>query len=200
MATITAQLPPASPPMADYPRATPDDLLKLEERGLFELVDGHLVEKRMASEANWIAGRITYHLTAHVLDTEAGEVLPEQTYLCFPDDPAQTRRPDVSLLLSARVPRPWPTGHLTVRPDLAVEVVSPNDSAIELELKLDDYRSAGIPLVWVVFPDVRLIRVHKLGGPLTEVRAGEMLQGDPVLPTFSVPVADLFPPQTTTAT
>ena len=87
----------------------------MEGRGLFELVDGRLVEKRMASEANWIAGRIAYYLTAHVLDTKAGEVLPEQTYLCFPNDPVQTRRPDVSLILAGRVPRPWPTGHLTVR-------------------------------------------------------------------------------------
>ncbi len=196
MATMTTALPHDSVLGAAPRRATPDDLVRVEDRGLYELVDGQLVEKRMGSEASWIAGRIKYHLTAHVLETRAGEVLPEQTYLCFPDDPDQTRRPDVSLIVTARVPRPWPTGHLTVRPDLAVEVVSPNDAAIELEIKLDDYRSAGIPLVWVVIPDVRLVRVHRLGGPITEVRPGDILGGEPVLPGFAVAVADLFPPAT----
>ena len=62
-----------------------------------------------------------------------------------------------------------------------------------LNWKLDDYRSAGIPLVWVVVPDVRMVRVHRLGGSITEVRDGDDLNGDPVLPGFSVPVAKLFP-------
>ena len=84
MATITAPLPPTCRPTAGHGRATPDDVLKLEGRGLFELVDGQLVEKQMASEANWVAGRITYYLTAHVLETKSGEVLPGQTYRVFP--------------------------------------------------------------------------------------------------------------------
>ena len=200
MATITAPLPPVRPPTTTDPnRATPDDLLRSEERGLFEFIDGRLVEKRTASEANWIAGRIAYYLTAHVIETKAGEVLPEQTYACFPDDPDQTRRPDVSLILTPRVPRPWPPGHLAVRPDLTVEVLSPTDSAVELELKLDDYRSAGTPLVWVVVPEVRMIRVHRLGGPIAEVRDGDVLRGDSVLPAFAVAVGDLFPPPATHA-
>ena len=117
-----------------------------------------------------------------------------QTFQCFPSDPDQIRRPDVAFLIAARVPRPWPTGHLRLRPDLAVEVLSPNDVAVDLELKLDDYRSAGVPMVWVVVPDVRLVRVHPLGGPIVELRPGDTLAGGDVLPGFAVPVADLFPP------
>ena len=49
----------------------------------------------------------------------------------------------------------------------------------------------------MVVPDVRMVRVHQLGGPIAEVRPGETLRGDPVLPTFSVAVADLFPPRVT---
>ncbi len=189
MTAIAAALPPPAPPTF-----APQDLLSMEDDGLFELVHGRLVEKRMASASNWIAGRITYHLTAHLLATGAGEVLPEQTFLCFPDNPDQTRRPDVSLVVAARVPRPWPPGHLTFPPDLAVEVLSPNDVAVELELKLDDYRSACVPLVWVVVPDLRMVRVHPLGGPMTELRNGDTLTGGDVLPGFVVAVADLFPP------
>ena len=188
--TAIATAPPQSSPTV---RFTPDDLLHADDAGLYELVGGRLVEKRMASESNWIAGRITYFLTAYLIASGAGEVLPEQTFQCFPEDPDQIRRPDVSVLVAARVPEPWPAGHLPFRPDVAVEVLSPNDSAIEFEVKLEDYRSAGVPAVWVVIPDTRLIRVHPLGGPILELRDGDVLGGDPVLPGFAVEVTKLLP-------
>ena len=125
--------------------------------------------------------------------TGAGDVLPEQTFRCFPDEPAAVRRPDVAFIAAGRVPSPRPSGHVGVRPDLAVEVTSPNDEVDELELKLADYRSAGIPLVWVVISAVRLVRVLRLDGSVTHLRDGDTLDGGTVLPGFTVAVVDLFP-------
>ena len=129
-----------------------------------------------------------------MIQTGAGDVLTEQSFRCFPDDPAAVRRPDVAFIAAGHVPSPRPAGHVLVRPDLAVEVTSPNDEVDEQELKLADHRAAGIPLVWVVIPAVRMVRVIRSDGAVTQLWPGDTLAGDPVLPGFAVAVADLFPP------
>ena len=55
-----------------------------------------------------------------------------------------------------------PEGWVKIPPDLAVEVVSPNDSVEDLEEKLDDYRKARVPLIWVIYPEARKVKVHRL--------------------------------------
>jgi Uma2 family endonuclease len=193
MTTIAA---PSLTPSIRSASVSPDDLLAMESVGLFELSDGRLLEKKMGYDANWTAGRLTYFLTAHIIGTGAGDVLPEQSFQCFADDSVAVRRPDVAFIAASRVPSPRPSGHVRVRPDLAVEVTSPNDEVDELEIKLADYRSAGIPLVWVVIPAVQIVRVFHLDGSVQQLRSGDTLTGDPVLPGFSVAVSALFQPVT----
>ncbi len=59
-------------------------------------------------------------------------------------------------------------GHVPVRPDLAIEVVSPDEGVYDLDSKLRDYRAAGIPLVWVFNParESRQVRVFRPGRPI----------------------------------
>ena len=79
-----------------------------------------------------------------------GPFQPMTAISAFPTIPALSAGP--TSLSSATVAFPnevLPTGWGKIPPDLAVEVVSPNDSADELEEKLDDYQQAGVPLVWV---------------------------------------------------
>jgi hypothetical protein len=83
-----------------------------------------------------------------------------------------------------------PTIRLPGQP-LARGVSSP---ANEVELELADYRSAGIPLIWVIIPAVRLVRASAAGGSIIKLRPGDTLTGDAVLLGFAVAVADLFPP------
>ena len=83
-------------------------------------------------------------------------------YQCFPHDPGLVRRPDVSFVRYGRFPGGvLPKGWAKIPPDLAVEVVSPNDTAYELEEKLEDYQKVGVPLVWVIYPNSRTVRVHR---------------------------------------
>ena len=191
MTAIATAPPPstATPQFATDPGSTSAD-----GDELYELVYGRVVEKRMGFDANWTAGRITGFITIHLLQTGAGDVLPEQSFQCFPDDPDGFRRPDVAFIAAGRVPTPPPAGHMPIRPDLAVEVVSPTDNAYDLQDKLDDYRSVGIPLVWVVWPHVRLVQLLVPGQPIVELRPGDTLTGGDVLPGFAVAVAELFRP------
>ena len=65
-------------------------------------------------------------------------------YQCFPHAPGLVRRPDVSFVRYGRLPGGvLPKGWIKIRPDLAVEVVSPNDTVEKLNEKLEDYREGG---------------------------------------------------------
>jgi Uma2 family endonuclease len=180
--------------IATQGRVTPDDLLRLEDEGLFELVDGKLVEKRMSSLASKTAGIITHRLLSFAEQGRLCEVYPEQAFRCFPEAPDLIRRPDIAVVVAPRLAGVPEEGHVPISPDLAIEVVSPSDSVYELDEKLADYRAAGIKLVWVVNPKARVVRVHRLDHSVSELQEGDVLSGESVLPGFSIPVGDLLPP------
>ena len=187
--------PPPVPVTPSLPRQyTEKELAKLADDGASEFVGGRVLEKDRSADATWTAARLGYYITIYVMRTGAGDTLVAQSFRCVPNDPRGFRRPDVSFVAAGRIQAPAPDGPLPFAPDLAVEVVSPTDNVEELESKLADYRSAEIPLVWVVIPAVRLVRVFPRGGPIVELRAGDTLTGGDVLPGFAVAVADLFRP------
>lgn len=177
-------------------RYTPDDLLSMPDGDRYELVDGELLETSVSEESNLIAGWIALLLNLRALPQRLGLVIPEQTYRCFPDDPSKIRKPDVSFVLSAKRPNgPLRQGHTPTPPDIVVEVVSPGDAAYDLEEKLADYRSAAVPLIWVVYPNRRTVHVYAGGSETPAVlHENATLTGGDVLPDFSVRVAELFSP------
>ena len=170
----------------------PEDVLALEAHGLYELVDGVLVEKPMGIEANIVAGLVATEFNLYFRNRAIGHAVPEQTFQCFDHAPGRIRRPDVAVVLLASL-ADLPEGHIRVRPDLAVEVVSPNDEVYELDEKLEDYRLAGVPLVWVLNPQIRKVTVRHADGRILELSDADTLTADPVLPGFSAKVGDLFP-------
>ena len=191
VATLDAPVRPS--PVTDL---SPEELAWLNgpgREGRYEYVDGRAVKKPMSYDANRIAGRVSGYLFTYLAQNPIADVLIEQEYQCFPGKPRQMRKPDVSLILLHRVPMPRPSGYLRFVPDLAVEVVSPNDTVYDLDAKLEDYRSAGFPLVWTVNPDARLVRVFAAGQPVVERRAGDTLDAGPLLPGFAVAVDHLVP-------
>jgi Uma2 family endonuclease len=176
---------------------TPDDLLEMPDGDRYELVDGRLVESVMSFDSGEVALAIGSLVRAHCLANRSGRVAGADCgYQCFPSHPGRVRRPDVSFIRAERLPPPEQRaeGFISVRPDLAVEVVSPSDRVYDLEEKLDDYRDAGIPLVWLVYPRSRRVRILRLEGPPTELGPDGELTGEDILPGFRCPVADLFSP------
>lgn len=77
-------------------------------------------------------------------------------------------------------------------PALAIEILSPNDVKKDVTEKIDEYLSAGVPLVWVVDPDFGTVTVHRPGQPPELFNTTHHLSADPHLPGFSVPVAQVF--------
>jgi Uma2 family endonuclease len=176
-------------------RYTPEEFEELPGTDGYELIDGYLREKKMGQESAAINLRIGHFLALVVMPARLGELFDsESMYRCFPSRPRQVRRPDVSFIRRDRLPGGRvPVGICTVRPDLAVEVVSPGDGYYELDEKVADYFDAGVPLIWVVSPKTRTVLVYHADGAARRLRETDDLTADPVIPGFRVRVADLFP-------
>ncbi|MGV3720965.1 MAG: Uma2 family endonuclease [Actinomycetota bacterium] len=152
----------------------------------------------MGGFASWVATHISRLLLVHGEDLGLGWVLDsERSYRCFPDDRRKVRKPDVSFIRRGRLPEERiPDGHVLIAPDLAVEVVSPNDTAYELDTKVQEYLAAGVPLVWVVNPRVRTIHIYHADGAVERLQEDAALTAPELLPALNIRVAELFTPAT----
>ena len=111
----------------------------------------------------------------------------------WPSRPGHVRKPDLVFARRGRlaVGKP-PAGRMTVVPDLVVEVVSPGDEIEAFEQKLDEYREAGIPPTWRIYPGTRRAHVPGANRPRTEVAPGGVLDGEDGLPGFTCHLAELI--------
>lgn len=176
------------------PRLTADDLLVMPDSDRFELVDGKLVELQMGAQSSYIGLRLCRLLAFFCENPFIGWVLPaEASYQPFDERPNLVRRPDASFVRAGRLPNEMlPEGHLRLAPDLAVEVVSPNDVYYEVARKMADYRAAGVRLTWLIIPPTRTVQIRRLDGTLTEIGEDGELKGEDVIPGFRCSVRELF--------
>ncbi len=108
-------------------------------------------------------------------------------------NPDGVRAADVSFVRQARIPETGiPEGYWNLEPDLAVEVVSPTETAQEVWENLSDYLSAGTPLVWVVYPRSWHVMVYTPDGLARTLQGQDVLEHPEVMPGFSVTVNGLF--------
>jgi Uma2 family endonuclease len=173
----------------------PDELLGLPDDRVFEFVNQSPVEMSMGAESEYIGALFVRWLGNHCIAHNLGWVFGGKTgYRCFPHDDKLVRIPDASFVAAGRFEegRPPRQGFIRIPPDLAVEVLSPNDLAEEVEEKLADYRKAGVKLVWVVSPTAKTVMVRRPDGHCTLLDETGTLSGEDVLPGFTGNVADLF--------
>lgn len=108
-------------------------------------------------------------------------------------NPDTVRAPDVYYVRAERIPATGvPKGFWTIAPDVAVEVVSPSETADEVRDKVRDYLQAGTPLVWVVYARTQEVIVHTPDGVARTYGSDDVLEGIDVLPGFACTVAELF--------
>ena len=174
---------------------TPDELLDMPDAANYELVDGQLVERNMSTLSCLVESLVHGKVLLH---TQQGSLGPVWTgtmgFACFPDRPRHLRRPDVSFVKAERMTLElMETGNLPIAPDLAVEVISPNDLAHEVAEKIEEYRNAGVSLIWIIEPLLRIVDVYRKSGVNSRLREGDELLGEDVLPGFRCRVSELFP-------
>ncbi|HEY2155579.1 MAG TPA: Uma2 family endonuclease [Isosphaeraceae bacterium] len=174
--------------------ATEADLLDTADREdrLFEIIDGVLVEKATSFRASLLAVSIVVALRAFVDPRNLGLVSGANGPLRL--SPNLIRSPSAAFVSWARIPggrmpkEPFPD----LVPDLAVEVLSPSNTAREMTLKRRHYFEAGVRLVWIVDPKRRTVAVYTGPDRPTRLRASVKLDGGDVLPGFTLPLARLF--------
>ena len=175
------------------PPVTPEDLLSLPDGEGYELVDGKLVERHMGMESSKIALRIAFLIALFLEKRKLGDLFGSDTsYQCFPQAPDEVRRADLTFIRAGRFEaNRLPKGNCRIPPDLAVEVISPNDLAFDVEEKVALYLGAGVKSVWVVYPPTKTTRVHH-SGTSTQLTADDTLTEPELLPGFSCKVGEFF--------
>ena len=161
--------------------------------GKAELVRGELrVTPPAGGPHGAVAGNLLGLLMAYVTPLGVGRVFPDGTGYQL-SLPHTVRVPDASFVRAERLPEGGiGPGLLKLAPDLAVEVLSPSETASALEEKLADYMTAGTPLMWVIDPIRRTVMIVTSAAPVRWLREGDTLEGGEVLPGFSCQVVELF--------
>jgi Uma2 family endonuclease len=173
---------------------TAEELWQLSESNKkFELIRGELTEMTPpGGKHGYIALEIGWLLRSFVQTQELGKVMVE-TGFRLTTDPDTVRAPDVSFLSTEKIPlEGLPDGYISGAPDLAIEIVSPHDTASDIQDKVQDYLTHGTQLVWVVYPRQRLIIVHHPDGMARILPETDTLDGETVLPGFSCQIKEIF--------
>ena len=175
---------------------TADDLLALYSKGVRgELIRGVLCETVSASGKHGeITSNFIIGLGVFVKPQKLGRIFGSDAGVRLERDPDTVREPDVEFISAERMPLDLEANsYYEVVPELVVEVVSPGDTRREVEEKARMWLSFGVLLVWVAHPDNRTVDVYRPGTPVVTLTENDTLDGDPVLPGFTLPVRQVFP-------
>jgi Uma2 family endonuclease len=130
----------------------------------------------------------------HVEAAHLGNTYAAGTRCILERDPDTVRAADVAVMRRERLAEITnPEKHIPFAPDLAVEVLSPDDRDDEVEEKVQLWLSAGSQIVWVVDPDARIVVVYRPGAEPVTLREDEEIDACEVLPGFRCRVSDFFP-------
>ncbi len=174
---------------------TAEELFDLPPDNLrHELVRGELTGMPPTSGEHGVR---TFNIAAllgpFIRDQKLGVGLGAETGFLISRNPDTVRAPDCAFVHKDRIPltgipkKFWPFA-----PDLAVEVLSPSDSASEVLEKISEWLAAGTRIVWVVDPEKKLIRIYRPNRQPEALRVNDQLLGEDVLPGFQVAVAEIF--------
>jgi len=174
---------------------TAEELLEIPNDSLRrELVRG---EVRTMTPTGSAHGRITtnlaWSLAGHVKSRNLGVVFAAETGFKISSDPDTVRAPDAAFVRRERVEAVGDTeGYWPGAPDLAVEVVSPNDRFSEVEEKVADWLAAGTRMVLVADPRSKTVTVRLPEKKVAMLAEEEAIDGGEVVPGWALPVADVF--------
>ena len=162
-----------------------------EQGGGYELDEGEPVYVSPNSlEQSEIIHRICAVLKEWAKSNDWGLVAPDSWIEL---SPGVVRAPDVAYIPRDRIVNLDPKHTLKAIPALDVEVISPHNTVREMTRKIQQYRDAGVELIWIVDPDKREVDIYS-ALPLKTLRLGETLTDGKILPGFSLPLTLVFEP------
>ena len=173
---------------------TAEQLESIEIPGKWtELVRGRLIVREPPGTYHGkISATVLVLIAAFARPRALGDVFGQDTGFKIESNPDTVRAPDVAFLNKERGARVGRRGYSAVAPNLAVEVLSPDDRPAEVLEKVAAWLAAGVELAWVVDPNRLEVRVYRADGTITVLTSNETLSGETVLPGFSCAVAEIF--------
>lgn len=173
---------------------TADELLDMPDDGWrYELIRGELVQMPLRGNLH---GKYAATIAASVyncVDADGlGEAIMAAGYI-LEFDPDTVRAPDVSFISRRRLDETGETdGYFPAAPDLAVEVIFPNDRYAEVEAKVLDWLDAGTRMVIVVNPRTLSVRVHRSPTDVVTLTVDGVIEGGDVVSGWRLPVSRIF--------
>ncbi|MFQ5631492.1 MAG: Uma2 family endonuclease [bacterium] len=167
---------------------TVDELEKMSLPYPAELYDGKVVPKLANIEHGLIQTNLIRKIGLYLDDNPVGFVITDTNFRLWSDRPRESRIPDVCFISKERMPkdlRRFPA----MSPDLAIEVVSPDDSFAKVMDKVDAYLQQGSRIVLLVFPTTREVLICT---PEEKRSVRDVLSLPDLLPNFKLKIEDIF--------
>jgi Uma2 family endonuclease len=173
---------------------TAEDLLRLQPPDKrTELVRGRMIVREPAGFRHGdVAMAVTLAIGQFLRSHTLGRLLAAETGFKLFANPDTVRAPDVAFVSHDRIPDPPQRGFAPFAPDLAVEVLSPDDQPGDVLAKIGDWLSADTRLVWEIDPERRLARVYRADGTVSIVTDADEFDGEDVLPGFSCSLREIL--------
>lgn len=172
---------------------TADELLKMGDIGRCELIYGELVMMSPAgAEHGVIAVRVVRYLVEFVEENDLGLVFAAETGFKVESKPDLVRAPDAAFVHKSRIPNVNLKKFFPGAPDLAVEVISPEDTRREVAEKVNMWLAHGTVSCWVIDPATMTLTIHRIGQPAIRLTIADVLDNEPALPGFKLQLSRLF--------
>ena len=156
----------------------------------FELIHGESVEQVPTEEHGLIAGNVCGFLWQYTRQSGIGRAVIE-VRVQVPEDDYNSRQPDLAVFVDTT--RPVVTrGPVLEMPDVVIEVKSPDDTYASMRERAAYYLAHGARLVWLLYPAKGLVEVYHQGADSDILTGADTLQGEEVLPGFTLQVREIF--------
>ncbi len=174
---------------------TDEEFMALPQDGhRYEIVNGELIDMGNSGALHgYVCSTLMILLGAYIRTHKLGAMFDSST--AFKMKNGNRRSPDISFFAKERLQgmTELPSGFLDGAPDLAVEVLSPGNTVEEIHDKLVEYFENGTRLAWIIHPNENYVLVYRSAQePDRLVKSVDSLDGEEVIPEFTLPVADLF--------
>jgi len=167
---------------------TVDELERMSLPFPVEIYNGRAVVKMANLEHGIIQANLITQFGLYLKNNPVGHVATDTNFSLWSNRPKESRIPDVCFISKDRLPqnlRRFPR----MAPDLAVEVLSPDDSVEKVLEKVDEYLQQGTLVVWLVIPKTREVLVCTAE---MKISVRDVLTAPELLPDFKLPVNEIF--------
>jgi Uma2 family endonuclease len=174
-------------------RLTGEEFARLGLPGWHELVKGRIVKMGpTGDEHGGYEGNFYFALHSYLEKKPIGKARVGEVGIYTHRQPDTVRGADALYISNERYAAKKSRSFLDVAPELVVEILSPDDSWLEVTEKLREYFAIEVNLVWVADPKARVVYAYRSLTDIREFQSGESLTADDILPGFSVSVSSLF--------